>query len=58
VATGSSNGRWLTISRAAGLTIIALVILLRSAGLMEWRDAQYLLGIAAGLLGILGLLRR
>lgn len=42
----------------AGLAIIFLVILLRAIDKMEWQDAQILLGIAAALLGIVGLLRR
>lgn len=52
------NGRWLIVSRGAGLAIVVTVIVLRTVGLMEWRDAQYLLGIAAALLGLLTLLRR
>jgi hypothetical protein len=45
------------IKFAAGLIIIAAVIVLRATKLLEWQDAQILLGIAAALLGIIGLLR-
>lgn len=49
--------RWEVAKLVAGFCIIAAVIGLRAAKLMEWQDAQILLGIAAGLLGILGLIR-
>lgn len=51
------NGWWTTVSRLAGLAIVATVIGLRAVDLMEWQDAQLLLGIAACLLGVIRLLR-
>lgn len=57
MAAHSPKDRWTVVSRIAGLTIVGLVIVLRATHLMEWTDAQFLLGIAAGLLGVLKLLR-
>jgi len=54
---GHNGDRWTVTARIAGLAIIAAVIGLRAAGLMEWQDAQFLLGIAAALLGVIRLLR-
>ena len=57
MAPPSPNDRWTAISRAAGLLIVGAVIVLRATGLMEWTDAQFLLGIAACLLGVIRMLR-
>lgn len=57
MAAQSPNDRWTVISRIAGLVIVGVVIVLRASGLMEWTDAQFLLGIAACLLGIFKMLR-
>lgn len=51
------DGLWTWVERISGLVIIAAVIVLRSLALLEWSDAQLLLGIAACLLGVIRLLR-
>lgn len=51
------DGLWTWVERVAGLSIVAAVIVLRSLHLLEWSDAQLLLGIAACLLGVIRLLR-
>lgn len=57
MAPPSPKDRWTTVSRIAGLVIVGAVIVLRAAGLMEWADAQFLLGIAACLLGVMRMLK-
>lgn len=54
------NGKdtlWKWAQRVAGLAVLCAVIVLRATHLLEWQDAQALLGIAACLLGIIGMLR-